>query len=284
MHGTRKLLARTALAGGINYTGHLTRLMHDVVVASARAQLHRPQPRAGVRAPRPQQRRRPVRELPQPRPADERAWLLLLARPPHRRRHPPHRMVRHQVAGGLLRRTSLMNYMISFALPRFTDQTLSRSRKRALYPDGHAGLGRQARHGDSRALSHRSGAELPAPLHARRWQRFGCAAQRHVLRGCRCAGAAVSGDRSLTPSCSSSCSTTSTGCGLATAAMAGVDLPVVPVVSASLSRGRGRASRCQPNLQQARVEKFIDTVAARSLRRRSAAARVQRHASRLVEQ
>ena len=29
-----------------------------------------------------------------------------------------------------------MNYMISFALPRFTDQTLNRSRKRALYPAG----------------------------------------------------------------------------------------------------------------------------------------------------
>jgi hypothetical protein len=29
-----------------------------------------------------------------------------------------------------------MNYMISFALPRFTDQTLLRSRKRSLYPDG----------------------------------------------------------------------------------------------------------------------------------------------------
>jgi hypothetical protein len=30
----------------------------------------------------------------------------------------------------------LMNYMISFALPRFTDQTLKRSRKRSLYPVG----------------------------------------------------------------------------------------------------------------------------------------------------
>ncbi len=28
-----------------------------------------------------------------------------------------------------------MNYMISFALPRFTDQTLARSRKRSLYPE-----------------------------------------------------------------------------------------------------------------------------------------------------
>jgi hypothetical protein len=30
----------------------------------------------------------------------------------------------------------LMNYMISFALPRFVDQTLTRSRKRSLYPEG----------------------------------------------------------------------------------------------------------------------------------------------------
>jgi hypothetical protein len=30
----------------------------------------------------------------------------------------------------------LMNYMISFALPRFMDQTLTRSRKRSLYPTG----------------------------------------------------------------------------------------------------------------------------------------------------
>ena len=29
-----------------------------------------------------------------------------------------------------------MNYMVSFALPRFTDQTLLRSRKRTLYPEG----------------------------------------------------------------------------------------------------------------------------------------------------
>jgi hypothetical protein len=31
-----------------------------------------------------------------------------------------------------------LNYMISFSLPRFTDQTLSRSRKRSLYPQGTA--------------------------------------------------------------------------------------------------------------------------------------------------
>jgi hypothetical protein len=32
----------------------------------------------------------------------------------------------------------LMNYMISFALPRFMDQSLARSRKRSLYPQGTA--------------------------------------------------------------------------------------------------------------------------------------------------
>lgn len=31
---------------------------------------------------------------------------------------------------------TVMNYMISFALPRFTDQTLLKSRKRSLYPQG----------------------------------------------------------------------------------------------------------------------------------------------------
>jgi hypothetical protein len=31
---------------------------------------------------------------------------------------------------------NVMNYMISFALPRFTDQTLLKSRKRSLYPQG----------------------------------------------------------------------------------------------------------------------------------------------------
>jgi hypothetical protein len=57
---------------------------------------------------------------------------------------------RDRVSGAITRRTEwfvtkspkvyfdgyLMNYMISFALPRFMDQTLTRSRKRSLYPTG----------------------------------------------------------------------------------------------------------------------------------------------------
>jgi hypothetical protein len=57
---------------------------------------------------------------------------------------------RDRITGGITRRTEwfvtkspevsfdgrVMNYLISFALPRFTDQTLTRSRKRDLYPRG----------------------------------------------------------------------------------------------------------------------------------------------------
>ena len=53
-----------------------------------------------------------------------------------RRGDAPHRVVRHQVAGGARSADGAMNYLISFALPRFTDQTLARSRKRSLYPHG----------------------------------------------------------------------------------------------------------------------------------------------------
>ena len=43
-------------------------------------------------------------------------------------------MVRHQVAGRHDRRRAPMKYMISFALPRFCDQSLDRSRKERFYP------------------------------------------------------------------------------------------------------------------------------------------------------
>jgi hypothetical protein len=48
-----------------------------------------------------------------------------------------------------------IKYMISFALPRFCDQSLDRSRKEKFYP-GADPLDREARHRDSRAVSHRS--------------------------------------------------------------------------------------------------------------------------------
>ena len=120
---------------GINYTGQLTRLMHDVIA------------------------RVPALNF------IDLTRVLVFARPgrssadgPYASCHslglptsePGYFFWRDRRTGDVTRRTEwfvtkspnvyfdgrLMNYMISFALPRFTDQTLSRSRKRALYPDG----------------------------------------------------------------------------------------------------------------------------------------------------
>ena len=121
--------------GGINYTGHLTRLMHDIVAR--------------------------VPEL----AFIDLSRVLVFARPgrssadgPYASCHslglptsePGYFFWRDSQTGAVTRRTEwfvtkspevyvdgqLMNYMISFALPRFTDQALSRSRKRGLYPEG----------------------------------------------------------------------------------------------------------------------------------------------------
>ena len=43
-------------------------------------------------------------------------------------------MVRHQVAGGRSRARSRIDYLISFCLPRFCDQTLARAQKEHVYP------------------------------------------------------------------------------------------------------------------------------------------------------
>ena len=48
--------------------------------------------------------------------------------------HAPLGMVRHQVAGRDDRHRATIKYMISFALPRFCDQSLDRSRKERFYP------------------------------------------------------------------------------------------------------------------------------------------------------
>ena len=53
--------------------------------------------------------------------------------------------------------TRQMKYLMSFALPRFCDQSLDRSRKERFYPERRAVDG-QARHRRPRAVSHRSGA------------------------------------------------------------------------------------------------------------------------------
>ena len=121
--------------GGINYTGHLVRLMHDVVARVPGLSFI------------------------------DLSRVLVFARPgrssadgPYASCHslrlptsePGYFFWRDTNTGAITRRTEwfvtkspdvyvdgqLMNYMISFALPRFTDQALSRSRKRVLYPEG----------------------------------------------------------------------------------------------------------------------------------------------------
>lgn len=121
--------------GGVNYTRHLTHLMYDVVA------------------------RVPALSF------IDLTRVLVFARPgrsgadgPYASCHslglptsdPGYFFWRDRTTGEVTRRTEwfvtrspevyvdgrLMNYMISFALPRFTDQTLARSRKRSLYPEG----------------------------------------------------------------------------------------------------------------------------------------------------
>jgi hypothetical protein len=121
--------------GGLNYTGHVTRLMQDI---SAR-----------------------VPEL----SFIDLSRVLVFARPGRSSADgayaschalglptsdPGYYYWRDKNTGAVTRRTEWfvtkspevfvgdqkMNYLISFSLPRFTDQALSRSRKRALYPQG----------------------------------------------------------------------------------------------------------------------------------------------------
>lgn len=121
--------------GGINYTGHVTRLMQDIVSK--------------------------VPEL----SFIDLSRVLVFARPGRSSADgayaschslglptsdPGYFYWRDKQSGAVTRRTEWfvtkspevfvdaesMNYLISFALPRFTDQTLSRSRKRSLYPSG----------------------------------------------------------------------------------------------------------------------------------------------------
>lgn len=121
--------------GGINYTGRLSELTHDVV-ARVPALHFIDLSRVLVFA-------RPGRSS-----ADGAyASCHCLGLPTS---DPGYFFWRDRTSGAVTRRTEwfvtkspqvyvgdrMMNYMISFALPRFTDQTLTRSRKRALYPDG----------------------------------------------------------------------------------------------------------------------------------------------------
>jgi len=121
--------------GGVNYTGHLTRLMQDIVLRV---------PELGfIDLSRVLVFARPGRSS-----ADGAYASCHCLRLPTS--DPGYFFWRDRDSGDVTRRTewfvtkspevyfddTLMNYMISFALPRFPDQTLSRSRKRSLYPSG----------------------------------------------------------------------------------------------------------------------------------------------------
>jgi hypothetical protein len=121
--------------GGINYTGHLTRLMQDIVARVPDLNF--------IDLDRVLVFARPGRSS-----ADGAyASCHCLSLPTT---DPGYFFWRDRQTGDVTRRTEwfvtksprlevdgqVMNYMISFALPRFTDQTLARSRKRTLYPAG----------------------------------------------------------------------------------------------------------------------------------------------------
>lgn len=120
---------------GINYTGSLRRLMHDIVARVPELRF--------IDLDRVLVFARPGRSS-----ADGAyASCHCLSLPPS---EPGYFFWRDRVTGAVTRRTewfvtrsprvtfrgTAIDYMISFALPRFADQTLARSRKRALYPCG----------------------------------------------------------------------------------------------------------------------------------------------------
>ena len=132
----------------------------------------------------------------------------------------------------------LMNYMISFALPRFTDQTLSRSRKRALYPAGTPDwvakldtVVHELYHIDPeqnclRRFTRADG-ELSDALHSATYFEDVAALVQQYL-------ATESGPAR----CSSSCSYDFEGLRARYGGVAGATFRYVPVVSAALSRDR----------------------------------------------
>jgi hypothetical protein len=124
--------------GGINYTGHITRLMQDIVARVPELSF--------IDLSRVLVFARPGRSS-----ADGAyASCHCLSLPTS---DPGYFFWRDKTSGLATRRTEWfvtkspevivadkkINYLISFALPRFTDQTLARSRKRELYPEGMAG-------------------------------------------------------------------------------------------------------------------------------------------------
>ena len=85
-----------------------------------------------------------------------------------------------------------IKYMISFALPRFCDQSLDKSRKERFYP-GAANVDVEARYGRTRALSHRSGTCRHPPHRKRGRDVFGELPRSPLLRAGVRDGACVYG-------------------------------------------------------------------------------------------
>ena len=137
----------------------------------------------------PLERRRRVRDLPLPHAAAERAGLLLLARS-HRRSRITRRsewfVTKSPV--GHDRRARTIKYMISFALPRFCDQSLDRSRKERFYPGAEPWIAKLdtvvhelyhidpelARHPPDRARGRHLLRQLPRPAVLRAGRRAWC--------------------------------------------------------------------------------------------------------------
>ena len=230
----------------INYTERITVLDAGHRRARAGARVSRPGRPAGLRAVRPVGRRRRVRDLPLPHAAADATRATTTGAigaaagsrgapsgsSPSRRRCPS--------AGRPI------HYLISFALPRFCDQTLERSRKRRFYPGG-AGVDREARHDRARAVSHRPGAGRASARIERRDGGVGRAAHgRQFLRAGRGDGAAVPGQRARSRACTSSCATASPSSTSSFGGGGGDDVPDVPVVSAALHRdARARSRRAR---------------------------------------
>jgi hypothetical protein len=121
--------------GGINYTGHVTRLMQDIVAKVPEL--------AFIDLDRVLVFARPGRSSADGAYASCHSLGLPTS-------DPGYFYWRDKASGKVTRRTEWfvtkspevyvdnlqMNYLVSFSLPRFTDQTLSRSRKRTLYPAG----------------------------------------------------------------------------------------------------------------------------------------------------
>jgi hypothetical protein len=126
-----------SLVAGVNYTGEITRLMQDIVVRVPELSF--------IDLNRVLVFARPGRSSADGAYASCHSLGLPTS-------DPGYFYWRDKNSGAVTRRTEWfvtkspdvfvgdqkMNYLISFALPRFTDQTLSRSRKRDLYPKGTA--------------------------------------------------------------------------------------------------------------------------------------------------